>query len=543
MNILRSLRNLMSSVPPDALTLTISETPKVEHRVDNGGGYNGGLRGIRGMTDWNPLNLSGNAAVLRNRKQIVSRSHDLYRNAPIARGAISKRVTRVVGTGLTYHSRIDAKALGMTDEQAEEWQENAEREFEYVAKTADLTREANFYELSDLAFRTTLLGGDGLTIFTGKKYPGDVYGTKIQLVEGERICNPNDVADRVGLEAGVEMDESGAVVAYHVLNQHPGNLQPGVPKRWQRVPAFADFTGRRTAKLLYFRERPGQYRGIPMLAPLIEPLQKLDKFSDSTLMNAIVSSLFTVFLETSEGDSIPGIPGEFSPNEGEDAEGLPTKPVSEPRMGTGNVVELPKGAKPNFAQPSNPNPNFDPFFQGFVSQFAMALGEPPESLMGAYKSSYSAARAALQDLWSVIKVQREWLISNFCQLFLEAWMDEAVAIGRILAPGYFDDPAIRMAYLGADWVGDAPPSLDPKKEAEASALKVDKGLSDRATEIAANSGRSWTSVVRQLAREKKEMDAAGLTPVPQPGAAAPTNQPGADNSDDDTGDTEGDETE
>lgn len=489
----------------------------LEERADNGGGYNGGLRGSRGLSEWNPLGTSGNAAVLRNRAQIINRSRDLVRNAPIARAAVNKRAGRVVGTGISYHSRIDADALGMTEDQAEEWQKIAEREFAYAAKTSDLTAEADFYEQSFLAFLTVLVSGDALVTFPNVRRPGNVYGTKIQIIEGDRVSNPDGVLDRPGLEAGTELDEYGAVTAYHVLNQHPGNLFQGFNKKWQRIQAIAPLTGRRVAKLLYFRERPGQYRGIPLVAPLIEPLQKLDKFADSTLMNAIVSAMFTVFLETPEGDSIPGIPVD-----GEDPDADAPTEKRELRMGSGTVVEVPKGVKPTFAQPSNPNPNFDGFFQAYVGQCAMALEEPPETLIGAYKSSYSASRAALLDLWSVIKRQRGWMITNFCELFLEAWMDEAVSIGRIIAPGYFDDPAIRFAYLGAEWVGDAPPALDPLKEAQASVLKVEKNLSTHASEIAATSGGSWKSVLRQRAREQKEIEEAGLIPPPQPGAAAPS---------------------
>ena len=53
----------------------------------------------------------------------------LYMAAPIATSAIRTNRTNVVGIGLQLKSRIDREALGMTQEAADAWQAQAEREF------------------------------------------------------------------------------------------------------------------------------------------------------------------------------------------------------------------------------------------------------------------------------------------------------------------------------------------------------------------------------------------------------------------------------
>ena len=50
---------------------------------------------------------------------------------------------------------------------------------------------------------------------------------------------------------------------------------------------------------------------------------------------------------------------------------------------------------------------------------------------------------------------REWLSRDFCQSIYEEWMAEAVAKGRIKAPGFFSDPLRRKAYCKAEWNGPA----------------------------------------------------------------------------------------
>ena len=40
-------------------------------------------------------------------------------------------------------------------------------------------------------------------------------------------------------------------------------------------------------------------------------------------------------------------------------------------------------------------------------------------------------------------MRREWLADDFCRPCYEVWMSEAVARGRIYAPGFFQNPASR----------------------------------------------------------------------------------------------------
>lgn len=507
-----------------ALGYSKSMSPKAVSSTS--GGYDGARSGIRGMSNFEPFATSANSSMQpTERKKLIARSRDLVRNAPIARGAVMKRAGKVVGTGITYHSRVDYDYLGMTPEQAQAWQKQAEREFRLFCRDADITRKMSESELQYLAFLTVLQSGDALVSTPRVPRPGCVYKTRIQLVEGDRISNPGGKGDTQTLIQGVEIDEWGAPIACHVCNQHPGESYLGASKKaWTRIPLFGKNTGRRTARLLMFTERPEQYRGVPLIAPLIAPLAKLDKFSDATLMNAIVSSMFTVFLQTPNGESLPGIP---VPGENQDEDAPTTE--RNLRMGSGAILELPPGYEPKFAQPSNPNQNFDPFFLSFVRQMGMSLETPYEVLLGAYTSSYSASRAALLDAQTTWKRNRQWLIDNWNTLVLESFMDEAVEIGRLPAPGYFDDPLTRLAYLGAEWVGDAFGSLDPLKEVQAAALRVKEKFSTRAREKAEMNGTDWDDDLQQLEKEESDLRAAGLSqPAPEPGATtspAPSQDP------------------
>ena len=100
-----------------------------------------------------------------------------------------------------------------------------------------------------------------------------------------------------------------------------------------------------------------------------------------------------------------------------------------------------------------------------VRQIGIALEIPFEVLTKHFTASFSASRAALEMAWQFFSKRRFWLANRFCQPTYEWVIAEAVASGLLPAPGFFDNPLIRRAYLGAEWVGPARISLDPMKDA------------------------------------------------------------------------------
>ena len=110
------------------------------------------------------------------------------------------------------------------------------------------------------------------------------------------------------------------------------------------------------------------------------------------------------------------------------------------KLAPGMAVMLNPGEDIETANPGRPNPNFDPFVTAILKEVGAALQLPLEILMKHFQSSYSASRAALLEAWKEFKSARTRFGMGFCQPIYMSWLDEAVAIGRIDAPGYFTDP-------------------------------------------------------------------------------------------------------
>lgn len=487
----------------------------------------GAARNKNSMRGWIANSKSPQEDIDRNLPTLRQRSRSLYMSAPLAVSAIKTNRTNIVGEGLKLKSSIDADFLGLSAADAAEWQRQAEREFELWAesKLCDSTRANNFYEIQQVACMSWLMNGDACVLleYDKKKTSFFPYGLRVHLIESDRISSPNTNGTNVNLYAtnpdngnrifsGVEVDENGRVVAYHICSTYP-NSNLKAEKKWKRVEAFGKKTGIQNVLMIYETERAEQYRGVPYLAPVIESLKQLTRYSEAEMMAAVINGFFTVFITSENGTSEMGFTGVV------DEEEAATNDNVSYELGAGMVNMLNPGEKIEIADAKRPSSNFDAFVTSLAKYVGAALEIPVELLMKNFNSSYSASRAALLEAWKAFRMKRNWLAADFCQPVYEIFLTEAVASGRLNAPGFFLDPLIRKAYCGAQWNGPAQGMLDPVKEVTAAEKRINIGISTRQRETVEMNGGDFEDNVRQLAREEELMKQAGIS-----GASSNANQ-------------------
>lgn len=500
-----------------------------------GSGYDAGRSDSREFKGYDTRTGSGLTDVLPGLQTMRDRSRDQVRNNPIASGAVGGVVTSTVGAGLRVQPSIDRVVLGLTDEQADEWEAQAERVFRLYADgtECDLADELTFGEMQALVLRSILESGDLLRIrrFLWDRdrrapYVGNLFASKVQLVEADRISNPDWLPDSEKIAGGVEADVLGRHVAYYVRSTHPGDsLYYHDGETWERVVVRDADTGERWARLMFEYSRVGQRRGVPYLATVIKPLLQLERFTEAELMAAVLTSMFTVFV-TSDAPVAAG--GPLAGVVGETASADP----GELNLGHGTIVDLNPGEQVSFADPNRPNGAFDPFVMAIVRQVGIALEVPYEVLVKHFASSYSASRGAILEAWKVYRLRRKRLVSWFCQPTYEDVISEAVARGILVAPGFFEDPLVRHAWLGTVWTGDAMPQLDPSKEADAAAKRIDLGVSTIDREARELNGSTFLENHAQRTKEERMRKDAGLgSSGSTPAALAPGADPDAEDSD------------
>ena len=465
----------------------------------------------RAMKEWIPESGDASWHITYDLDLLRRRSHDLVRNTPMGLAAVSTLTANVIGPGLRAQPQIDAEFLGMSEEQASKWERQARREFElFTQHTLDITNSLSFSQLQELVFRSVLVSGDCFVLFPRRKRIGvNPYKSRIQLIEGERVVNDQQASETAQYNNGIRRDEVGSPIAYTIASGELDGLVGG-NVTYTEVSAFGQASGRRNVAHVFFPTRPNQPRGVPLLTPVMESLKQLSRYMESELMAAVVASFYTIFVKSElESTASVGMDlGKAAP---------PGATGSDLSLGSGSVVVMEPGESIDTANPNRPNTSFEPFFIAIIKQIGAALDIPLELLFKHFQSSYSASRGAMLMAWKHFQIRRTIMASMFCQPVYETFLEEAIMLGRIKAPGFDNDPLARAAYSKVEWIGPPMGTVDPMKDAKAQELYLQMGVKTRARVTQETTGEYWEDTYRQIEHERKTMGGQDpLLPVPPP---------------------------
>jgi lambda family phage portal protein len=483
-------------------------------------GYDAAKRERAALRNFAPRGQTADADVLPGLADMRGRSRALLMNAPLACGAVNTVVTNVVGTGLRFSSQVDRDTLtertGLTAVQAAVFERAVEREWALFCRreNCDAAGRLSFAGMQELAFSSVLASGDTFVAAVAAE-AGAPFDFTLQLIEADRVCNPDNRADSDALAGGVETNGFGRPIAFHVAEMsRTGKF--GGPRNWRRLDATAPDGSPRVLQLMHQR-RIEQSRGVPYLAPVMAALKDLDRYTDAEMTAAVLNACIAILGESPTGASPLKAEAEAS---GAATGGLRRADIPfEP----GTVLEgfLPGETIKSFS-PDRPSSGFDPFVQAMLRQVGVALELPFELLIKHFTASYSAARAALLQAWGFFRMRRAWLAEQLCQPVVELVIANAIMRGRLDAPGFFADPILRAAYCRGRWTGPTPGQIDPLKEVNAAEKRIALRLSSRTRETAELTGEDWQDTAIEIAGEERLMEQLDIEPEPdQPAAPAP----------------------
>lgn len=471
-----------------------------------GYGNHGASTTLNSMIGWlagggsaeDDIDLHG--AILRQR------ARDLFAGGGLARSGPTTLTTNVVGWGIQPKPKIDGEALGLSDEAQDEWERNTLREFKLWAENpmCDAERQQNFYGLQQLAFLSELVSGDAFVLFGMKENKRTPYTTVIRILEADRVSTPDSQdgeSESTELDGGgrivdgVEIDKEGAVVRYHIASRHPLMENATDIVEWTAIDAIGKDTGYPNILHIMTVERPEQRRGIPFVAAQIEQIKQLDRYLTSELAANVVSSMLTAFIISDADDGKLGM--EDAVNEDEKV----TDDELKMELAPGAIYAVPPGKKIQELNPLRNNSAFESFVATMETLIGASMGIPKEVLVKKYESNYTAARGALLDFWREVRVRRTAFNASFNQPIYEQWLSEAVANGRIEAPGFFDDPAIRQAWCGCMWMGASMGHVDPLKEVKAATERIANNITTQEQEASEYNGNDWLANIRQRKKE------------------------------------------
>ena len=93
-----------------------------------------------------------------------------------------------------------------------------------------------------LALRHKMIDGDALGVLLYMPELVGAYGarnaTMLQIVDPDRLSNPNQQPDTMNLRGGVEIDGLGCPIAYHIRRAYPSDWY-GADERWRGIGSSA----------------------------------------------------------------------------------------------------------------------------------------------------------------------------------------------------------------------------------------------------------------------------------------------------------------
>lgn len=411
------------------------------------------------------------------------RSVQLFKQNQYARGLIRRLLTNLIYKGLNLEANPISQMIGMTDEQAIEWSEDVELQWDLWSRDpyiCDYNQKDNLGEIQRKIKQTALISGDCLVILRINR---KTRLPCIETIDGSHVQTPVTYNPRQGntVKYGVEFDRQKRQVAYHVYVEKTN----GIGYEYKRIPAFGEKSGRRIAWLVYGSDKLlDEIRGEPILANMLYMLKELDRYRDAATRAAVVNSLYPFLLVKTE-KGVSDIPfGAVRRDEDvqvTDSNGISTQTLNFGYDNPGTIHQLPYGIGVEGLNFQKTDINLGKFEEIITNVFAWTLEIPPEILKLLFQSNFSASRQANNELQLLIDKEAWKIGADFMQHVYEELIISSVLIGNIQADGLLDawynnDWIIYNAWLNCEFTGLSRPSVDGYKDVQEEELKLKLGV-------------------------------------------------------------------
>ncbi len=325
--------------------------------------YEGAGEGRRSAS-WDAPDVGINSINTPALRNLRARSRAAVRNDPYAFNVIDKRVSNLIGTGITPRPKIEDDALRKLQQELwEDWVDES-----------DADGLTDFYGQQALIARTVETAGECFVRIRPRSLEENLaVPLQLQVLAPEFV--PHDKFEPVkngnSIRAGIEFNPAHQRVAYWMYRVHPrdaSSLNAGY-NQLVRVPA---------AQVLHIFEpvEPGQLRGVPRLAPVLKRLRSLDNYDDAVLFRQEVANLFAGFISRPppEATQQPRDPvtGQLLT---EDRDGFTPMVALEP----GTMQELGPGEEVEFSKPPDAGNNYPDFMRQQLMAAAAGTGTPTKS--------------------------------------------------------------------------------------------------------------------------------------------------------------------
>lgn len=431
-------------------------------------GYEGATK-TRRLSGWRTVTgTSANVDIQSAMSVLRARSRDLVRNDEYGNSAISKIQNNIVGAGVipVFISSSKNKSRKLKDA----WNEWAEYDV-----LGDWDENGNIYALQGLIARTMAESGEALAIKRFVKDPRKKIPLEIQVIEPDHLDSQRDSIRRAKNTEydcmGIRFSSAGKKTGYWLYPEHPGG---------RSFTAKSTLFSSNDVIHAFRRDRPGQIRGVPWLAPCILKLKDLADYEDAQLLRQKIAACFSVFITDVDSD------------------GHSDEEAALDRIEPGRVEYLPPGKGVEFASPPGAE-NYDSYTRQVLHGIAIGTGLTYETLTGDYSQvNFTSGRMGKSDFWAQLDVWQWQIFAPKVLAPLGRWFLEAAALTGL------DTKGVRV-----DWVFPRRSLVDPTREIPAITKSIRSGLTSRQQQIR-ELGYDPEDIEREIQEDNKNADEKGL---------------------------------
>lgn len=492
-------------------------------------GYDGADRMGKELMTWRPALRSADDTMTPSDKLMLDgRSRDILRNSGPMQGALSTHKDSIVGAQYRLNLKPNIRVLGLDETWEEEFQAEVEALFSVWAESefrwVDTTRTNTFTDLIRLSVGCFFTGGEVLAQM--QYLGGRPFRTCVQMIDADRLSNPNDTMDTKFLRRGIEKDRYGAPIAAHIRSSHPRDSVIGAqPYKWDRIKFWTAF-GRANIIHIIDQQRPEQTRGVSELVAVLKESRMGKKFNEISLQNAIVQATYAAAIESElpsnmAFEMIGAESGEGNTYSEQALAYLNT--VAEFTRGGRNIeidgVKVPHlfpGSKLNMMPAGTAGGVGQDYAASLDRHISTAIGISYEEFTNDFsKTNYSGYRGAVNKTGKFMRSRKRIVADRMANMILMGFIEEGIVNRRFStmprnAPNFYDG-LNREAYCNATWIGASAGQVDEMKETQAAIMRIEANLSTIEIE-SARLGYDFREVFKQRGREKKMQKAEDILP-------------------------------
>jgi lambda family phage portal protein len=452
--------------------------------------FNGAMGGRLTM-DWIASILSADQEIKGNMRLLRARARELSRNNPVAKSYLKILTSNVLGEkGIGYQPQVrnNDKTLNSA------FNEKIEDAWCEWGKKGNCTADG---KLSFRGVQTLVLKNiatDGEVFVRQVRGFNNKFRFAVQIIDADQVDHLFSrfmSKSENEIRMGIEVDEWGRPVAYHVNLKHPSDLGGSLLR--ERIPADQILH-------LYDPERVNQTRGITWFHPCMVEMRMLGGYVEAELVAARTGAAKMGFLKYTDASAFV----EPNPDAKYRIEAQP-----------GVIETLPPGLDFQAWSPDHPASAFPAFVKAMIRFVASSMGVSYNALASDLEGvNYSSMRSGLlieRDQW---KMLQSFMKEQMLQPIFESWISMALLSASLVLDSR--DPA---RFLAGKWEPRGWMWVDPLKDVQSGILAIGAGLTSRDA-LVAEQGGDVEEIFEQLREEKELAEEYGLELVIS--AKAPT---------------------